>query len=186
MLSEEIGAELIIINGNVITMDSKKPRAEAIAIADGKIIKVGRNEEIKLTSSKKTIVWDADQKTVIPGFIDAHQHLSLYAETYLQENLGSNRVNSIDDIKKIITKKTKVTPKGHWIRGQGYDDTKTKDNRFLNKDDLDAVAPEHPVFVLHVGGHVGIANSKALEIANIKEESTDPGGGNMVESRMED
>jgi len=177
LIPEEICADLIILNGNIITIDSKRPRAEAVAINNGKIIKVGTNEEIKVTSSSKTIVWDAKHKTVIPGFIDAHQHLSLYAEKYLQEVLGPDRIRSIDDIKKIIAQKTAVTPKGHWIRCQGYDDTKTIDNRFLNRLDLDAVTPEHPVFVLHVGCHAGVVNSEALRRAEIKEDSPDPEGG---------
>lgn len=177
LLPQEIYADLIILNGNIITIDPKRRRAEAVAIKNGKIIKVGKNEEIRSTSSSKTIIWNAEHKTIIPGFIDAHQHLSLYAETYLQEDLGPEKVSSIDDIKKIITEKAAVTPSGDWIRCQGYDDTKTIDKRFLNRWDLDAVAPGNPVFVLHVGGHAGVVNSEALRRANIKEDSPDPKGG---------
>lgn len=177
MVPEEIGSDLIIVNGNILTIDSKNPRAEALAVKDGKITKVGRNGDIKLTCSKKTAVWDAERKTVIPGFIDAHQHLSLYAESYLQEDCGPQQANSIDDIKKIILRKAEGTPKGEWIRGIGYDDTKTTDCRFLNRRDLDSVAADHPVFVLHVGGHVGVVNSQALKAANIDETTPDPNGG---------
>ena len=177
VLPEEIAADLIILNGNVFTVAPRKPRAEAVAVKNGTIIKVGTNKEMRSLLGERTQLLDIGHKTVIPGFIDAHQHLSFYAEKYLQEDLGPDKAVSLNDIKKIISKKIAVTPKGHWIRGQGYDDTKTTGNKFLNRWDLDEVAQEHPVFVSHIGGHVGIVNSEALRIANLKEDSSDPKGG---------
>ena len=177
LIPEKIGSDLVIINGNILTMALKNPRAEALAVKHGEITKIGRSEEIKRTCSKNTIVWDANGKTVIPGFIDAHQHLSLYAESFLQEDCGPQKANSIDDIKEIILRKAEGTPKGEWIRGIGYDDTKTTDTRFLNKQDLDSVTTDHPIFILHVGGHVGVVNSMALKKAGINENTPDPKGG---------
>lgn len=110
-----------------------------------KRIEVGTSEEIKGTLSTKTKIWDAEGKTIIPGFIGAHQHLSLYGEMYLQEDVGPKMGNSIDDFKGIIRNKAAVTPKDQWIRGQEYDDMKTIDKRFLNKWDLDVVSQDHPI-----------------------------------------
>ena len=173
----DLSRDSIILNANVITLNPRRPRAEAVAIKDGKIVKVGRNEEIKGLSTRSTKILDVEGKTLIPGFIDAHQHLSLYGEGYLSEDFGPSNVSSTNDIKKLVAEKVRGIPRGQWLRGHGYDDAKTSDMRLLNRWDLDAVAPDNPVFIGHVGGHLAVVNSAGLIKANVKEDTANPQGG---------
>ena len=85
----------------------------------------------------------------------------------------------IEEIKNAIFERSKKTPKGEWISGFKYDDTKTKEKRYINNIDLDEVSPDHPVIITHRGGHTAYVNSLALKIAGIDEKTPDPKGGNI-------
>lgn len=174
---DEVFCDSVILNGNVITMNPRQPHAEAVAIKNGRIVRVGGNKKMIGLLTPKTKIWDIEGKTLIPGFIDAHQHLSLYGERYLLEDFGASNVSSIDDIKRLVAKRA---GKGQqWVRAQGYDDTKISDKRLLNRWDLDTVAPDKPVFIKHIGGHLAVVNSEALRRANITEATPDPEGGTL-------
>ena len=171
-------ADSILINGNVITMDPRKPRAEAVAVKHGRIIEVGTSLEIKELAGKDTMVIDVQRKTVAPGFIDAHNHMLSTGRTrYLLVDCSPEAVASIADLKQAIRERAQATPKGHWVRGRTYDDTKLAEMRHPNRWDLDEAAPDHPVHIGQVSGHISVVNSRALELAHITVDTPDPIGG---------
>ena len=170
-------ADLILYNADIITVNPNQPSAEAIAISGDKIIGVGSNEDIMNLSSAYTKKINVGGKIITPGFIDAHSHPAGAGRSHLR-NVDCD-LRSIEEIKNAIFERSKKTPKGEWISGFKYDDTKTKEKRYINNIDLDEVSPDHPVIVTHRGGHTAYVNSLALKIAGIDEKTPDPKGGNI-------
>jgi predicted amidohydrolase YtcJ len=172
-------AELVVFNAKVYTVDARTPKAEAFAVKAGRFAAVGSNQDVKSLIGKGTQTFDAKQMTVVPGFIDCHNHAG--GNTLLYEVIVGNPfevefVTIASIIDKLRTKAQK-TPAGTWVDGYFFDDTKVKDNRQLNVHDLDQVSKEHPVAVHHRGGHTSYYNSKALEMAGISKKSSNPVGG---------
>src|SRR5580765_770510 len=161
--------DLVVFNAKVYTMDPARPRAEAFAVKDGRLIAVGTTADIRSLARKGTQSYDAKQMTVVPGFIDTHNHAG--GTTLLYEVLVGNPFEvEFVTIVSIIDKlraKAADTPPGTWVEGYFHDDTKLKDKRPLNRHDLDTVSTEHPVAVNHRGGHTSFYNTKALELAGI-------------------
>ena len=176
-LPKEAAADVILTGGNVITMDSVQPVAQAVAIKGGRFLKVGEDLEVKAFAGTRTNQIDLKGKTVTPGFIDSHQHLSQVGTDLLQMDCHSTVCKSIAQIQRAVLRQTQRKLPGEWIRGVGYDDTKTTDERILNRWDLDEVAPLHPVFIQHISGHWAVTNSKGLEAGNVQEDTPDPRGG---------
>jgi predicted amidohydrolase YtcJ len=172
-------ADLVVRNANVYTVDARLARAEAFAVRGSHFIAVGSNAEIAALAGKDAQVLDAQGMTIVPGFIDCHNHP--IGETLLYEVLVGNPFDvefvTIDSIVDKLTAKARQTPAGYWVSGFFYDDTKVKDKRTLNIRDLDKVSREHPVSVQHRGGHTSFYNSKAFELAGITRETRDPPGG---------
>lgn len=166
-------ASMIVTGAKVLTMDSDQPVAQAIAIQGDRILAVGTNAEILFFANASTVRIDGRGMTVTPGFIDAHSH-PLFAEEAVGVNVNLRR---IDDVKEALAGKAANTPPGHWVRGVMYDDTKFEDERPLNRNDIDEVVKDHPVYVGHRGGHTGVVNSKAYEIAGVTNDTPDPVGG---------
>ncbi len=122
-----------------------------------------------------TQVIELSGKTVVPGFIDAHLHaLSSGLQHVMAVDCDRRTIGEIQDA---LRERARQTPKGEWIRGFKFDDTKTSENRFLRKGDLDAVSTDHPIFVSHRGGHSYFVNSKAFERAGVDKKTLDPPGG---------
>ncbi len=169
--------ELVLWNGNFITVDARQPRAQAVAIADGRLLAVGSNEEVRHLATARSKQVDLDGKTVTPGFIDAHTHPAYSGVRHLKQ-LDCD-LRSIAEIQRAIREHAAKTPAGEWVVGFKYDDTKASDGRPLRREDLDAAAPNHPVFVEHRGGHTAFVNSAALKLAGIDEKTPDPAGGHI-------
>jgi predicted amidohydrolase YtcJ len=176
-LPKEAAADLIFLGGNIITMDPGKPTAQAVAIKDGRFRKVGKDEEVKALAGRMTRTIALKGRTVTPGFIDSHQHFSQVGTNLLQIDCSPGVCKSITQIQREVLKQTRRKPPGQWIRGVGYDDTKTVDKRILTRWDLDQVAPEHPVFIQHVSGHWAVTNGKGFQAGGVQEETPDPKGG---------
>ncbi|MHA1593948.1 MAG: amidohydrolase [Candidatus Baldrarchaeia archaeon] len=171
------GVDICLINGNVITMSDKLPRAEAIAIRGEKILAVGTSEEILSLVSKSTRVIDLKGKTVLPGFIDTHVHLTEYG--LLLSSINLKNVRSIAEMKEKISDFSKRAKKDEWIIGFGWDEGKLAEKRPPTRWDLDEASPENPVVVFRVCGHVCTLNSRALEKLNITEKTPPPPGGEI-------
>ncbi len=174
-----LNADLVIRNARIRTMDPERPEARSIAIFNGKILALSQDDDLGFTAGPDTDELDLAGKTVLPGFIDAHEHLSWFAESDLKLDLSANRVNSLTQIQDLISEQTRLSKEGEWIRGFGYDDTKIVEGRCLTRNDLDWVAPNTPVIVIHISGHWAVVNSRALELGNLNRNSKDPEGGSL-------
>src|SRR5437868_569178 len=166
---------LVLYNGKIHTVDASNPRAEAVAIAGDRFLAVGSNREMDALATPRTKTIDLGGQTVVPGFIDAHTHVADSGLRHLRE--VDCDLRSIAAIQEAIRKRAAVTPKGEWVLGFKYDDTKTAEGRKLNRADLDAAAPHHPVLVQHRGGHTAYVNSIALQRADVNDNTPDPTGG---------
>ena len=175
MASDQLIPDLIGFNGNVITVDPYKPRAQAFAIREGVFVAVGDNEEIKDLAGPHTRKMDFAGSTVIPGFNDAHIHV---LSSGIRHTLMADcALPSIGEIQEAIRFRASDTDAGEWVQGFKFDDTKTAENRFLNRQDLDQASPDHPVLVAHRAGHVYYTNSLGLARLGIDKNSPDPSGG---------
>ena len=172
-------ADLVVFNAKVYTMDPGSPRAEAFATKSGRFVAVGSSAEIRSLIGKKTQTFDAKQMTIVPGFIDCHNHAG--GTTLLYEVLVGNPFEvefvTIASIIEKLKAKAATLPAGTWVEGYFHDDTKLKDKRPLTNRDLDLVSTEHPVVVRHRGGHTSFYNSKAFELAHITKDTPNPPGG---------
>ena len=172
-------SDLVLLGGKVVTIDGQESIAEAVAVRSGKIIAVGENKEIEKLIGENTKVIDLKGRTVIPGLIDSHCHITSTATGMkgvvdLSQEAG---VQSISDIKAKIAEKAETIPKGEWIRGAREDDYKLEEKRHPTRRELDEAAPDNPVIISTVGGHFSIVNSKAFEAAGVTEDTPDPVGG---------
>lgn len=172
---DQIQPELILYNGNIFTVDGTTPSAQAVAVNGGRFIAVGTNDEVLRLATAKTKKIDLGQKTVLPGFIDAHSHPASSGLQHLRS--VDCDLRSIKDIKDAIRKRAQNTPAGNWVLGFKFDDTKTTEGRALTVQDLDEAAPNHPVSVAHRGGHTSYVNSAAFKLAGINDQTPDPQGG---------
>jgi predicted amidohydrolase YtcJ len=168
---------LILRNGRILTVDAARPRAESIAIAGERILAIGSDAEVAALADRSTTVVDLGGKTVTPGFIDGHCHPAVSGRMHLR--MIDCDLRSIKAIQDAVRERAAKTPPGEWVTGFKYDDTKTAERRFITRDDLDAAAPDHPVYIQHRGGHTGYVNSAALAKAGIDEATPDPQGGKM-------
>ena len=177
-------ADSIYFNGDIITMDDSNPQAQAVALLDGKILAVGGVDEIKKYIGANTVEVDLEGKTLLPGFVDPHSHVSGVGILSLTANLypsPDGKVNSINDIVSELSKYYETNPALYeetgYIIGYGYDDALLEEGRHPTKEDLDKAFGDVPVYLVHQSGHLGVANSKALEKLNINASSENPAGG---------
>lgn len=176
--SEKLGPELAITNANIITLDPTGNTAEAIVVRGGRFVSVGAAEDLAPSIAEAARVLDVRGATVVPGFIDAHLHpRPIYP---VESRLGTvdlrpSRVADIAALVAALGLKAESTPKGQWVRGTGYQDTKL--GRHPTREDLDRASKEHPILIGHSSGHVASCNSLALRLAGIDENTPNPPGG---------
>ncbi|MGG0288256.1 amidohydrolase [Peribacillus butanolivorans] len=170
-------ADIVFINGEVITVDQKNKVVEAVAVIGNRISAVGSNREVKGFIGEETKVIDLQGKTLLPGFIDAHIHLILYGVNQLAVSCKDEHIKSIEDLLNDLKEKASTIPKGEWIRAWGFNETVVKEKRYPTIAELDAISVEHPIIVSRTCSHISVVNSKALEIAKINENSENPTGG---------
>lgn len=170
--------DMAVVNANVITVDETKPNAEAFAIVGDRFVQVGSNEEVKAFIKPETQVVDLRGRTVVPGFNDAHIHPQPVHPP--MSRLGKvpcdpAHIQSIEELIAALQAKADVTPKGEWVIGTRYQDTKL--GRHPTRRDLDKASTAHPIYIGHSSGHIGVANSLALQLAKVDASTTDPKGG---------
>lgn len=162
-------ADTVFVNGNVIPMTAPDVRAQAVAVKDGAIVAVGSNQQIAALQGKKTRRVDLQGKTLLPGFIDAHGHISGVAQSLGVATLDPppvGPVGSIPDLQQILRQYAASHPQG-WVVGRGYDDALMAEHRHPTRQELDAVAADRPVIVSHASGHLAVLNTRALEMAGL-------------------
>ena len=178
-----IHADTVYLNGEVITIDKKMPYAEAIATKSGAIIAVGSTEQISAFIGPATRVIELENKTIVPGFIDAHSHFAGVGIQAVVANLlpaPDGPVNTIEDLQKSLRdfmQSSPIVKNYNVVIGFNYDDSQLKEMRHPDRHDLDAVSSEIPVVVMHQSGHIGAYNSKALNLMGITADTPDPAGG---------
>jgi len=171
-------ADLIITNAKVWTVDKARPTAQAVAVLGDRVVAVGSNAEVEVLRGTTTKVIDAHGKLLLPGFNDAHVHFVTSGTRLNQVQL--NDATSVDEFTRRIAERAKTTPKGEWIEGGDWDETKWTPAKLPTKDVIDPVTPDNPVFLEHHDGHMALANSVALRLAGVTAQTPDPPGGTIV------
>ena len=172
-------ADLILLNGKVFTADSENSFAEALAVKDGRILKVGSSMEIERLKGESTEVIDLDGKLVLPGFIDSHEHCivrGLQADWVI---CGSPPMRSIEDIVEALKAKAYEKREGEWVIGNWFDESKLNERRFPTRYDLDRASIRNPIYLGRAGGHNAVANSLTLKISGIDKNTPQPKGGRI-------
>jgi predicted amidohydrolase YtcJ len=172
-------ADLLLRHGHIITMDGAKRVVGAMAVRDGRILALGDDEALAGCASSRTQLLDLHRRTVLPGLIDVHTHAMQWVKGILRGEIdaGYPAVHSISEITQAVAHRAATLPQGQWIVGSGWDDAKLAEQRYITRQDLDTASPDHPVYLKHVSGHLSVANSAALKLANITKDTGDPQGG---------
>jgi len=178
-------AETIYHGGNIVTVDDKNPTAEALAVKDGKIIAVGKKDDVLKLKGDTTKVIDLGGKSLVPGFLDGHSHFINCLQVSRQANCFAPPAGPGKSIAEIIAALKRCqqqykTPKGEFIVGYGYDGDAISDGRELTAADLDEAFPDNPVFVQHVSLHGAVCNSAALAKFKVTKDTPTPQGGIIV------
>lgn len=172
---------LLIKNANVLTLDGQNRRAGSVAVSNGKIVGIWAEREPakdEIQSAHANVV-DLQGATLIPGFIDTHNHILMYGELKEQLDCSPSRHKTIKAVLEVIGTKAKELADGKWIKGYGYDDTLIFEKRHITCEDLDLVSPNNPVIISHISAHVSSVNSLALEMAGVDNNVSDPQGGHF-------
>jgi predicted amidohydrolase YtcJ len=171
-------ADLIISNANVWTVDAAQPKARAVAVLGERIVAVGSDDDVAQWRGPKTTVIDANGKLLLPGFNDAHVHFA--SGGFQLESVQLTDATSAAEFVRRIAEQAKKMPRGEWMQGGDWDETKWTPAKIPTKAMIDAVTPDTPVFVYRYDGHMALANSLALKLAGITAKTPDPPGGVIV------
>ena len=170
--------DLILAHGSVITVDSRDSIAQAVAIRDGRILAVGSDATILALQDSQTRIIDLHGRTLTPGLIDTHAHVADGGLGELYHVQLSDAANVADIVQRIRARVGQLEP-GEWLQGEGWDEGKLAERRYVLATDLDAVSPDNPVWLEHTTGHYGAANSYALRLAKITAATRDPPSGTI-------
>jgi predicted amidohydrolase YtcJ len=176
-------ADIIYTNGTILTLANRNSTQQAVAIKGERILAVGSEETIRKLAGAATQTRDLHGMIMVPGFYAAHDHfpgegrIGTFAVDLNSPPIG--KIQSIDDLIAAIKAKAQITPKGKWITGIGYDDTLLKEGRHPTRDDLDKASTDHPIWIFHISGHLGVANSLALQHAHITRDTPQPAAGRI-------
>jgi predicted amidohydrolase YtcJ len=171
-------ADLIIMNAKIWTVDTSQPLAQAVAVIQDRIVAVGSNADINAWRGSRTQVIDAGGELLLPGFNDAHVHFVSGGEQL--DSVQLTDVTNPDEFARRIGARARITPKGEWVLGGDWDETKWNPPNMPTKEMIDPLTPDTPVFVSRYDGHMGLANSLALRLAGITAQTPDPPGGRIV------
>ena len=173
-------ADLIFVNGRVITVDSADRVVEAVAVRGERIVAVGTTAEIERLQGKGTRRVDLAGRAMTPGLIDAHAHFAAGSTDRIRLiDLSYPEVKTVVDVQAKVAARVATVAPGGWVEGRGWDEGKLTEKRLLTAADLDRVAPDHPVWLEHTTGHYGVANSAALKLAGIDRVTKDPPAGTI-------
>ena len=174
-----LGADLVLVNGKVVTVDEGGTVAEAVAVKDGKILAVGSTKQVKELANSGTRIIDLGGRLTLPGFIDTHEHCIRRGLQLDWVNCKSPPMRGLGDVVEALREKADTKQEGEWVVGSWFDESQWEDKRFPNRHDLDKASTVHPVYLGRAGGHNAVANSLALELAGITKDTPQPPGGNI-------
>ncbi|QCU79652.1 amidohydrolase (plasmid) [Citricoccus sp. SGAir0253] len=169
--------DLLIINATVHVVDSSNSRHDSILVRDGRITAVGNESTCRAQAHRDADVLDAGGRTVVPGFIDAHNHLSIAAFEPIAVDCSTPPFTSLDEVLEAVERHCRELPEGQWVRGFGFNPARVREQRGPNRHELDEVAPRNPFLLMESNCHAGHANSAALAAVGISVCSPDPWGG---------
>jgi len=175
----QISADLVLHNGNIF-IGKDKGFAPSLAIWGGKVLAHGSDEDIADLIGPGTNTVDLAGRTAIPGINDAHQHMLSLGLAQLEIDLRAHVVSTMEELLVKVKDRVGEVGPGEWVVGGRYDHFALDVNRQPYREELDQVAPDNPVLLIRTCGHIGVANSKAFELAGINEETPDPPGGHLV------
>jgi len=175
-------ADTIFVGEHILTFDPAQPAATGVAVRGGLIVAVGTRESLQPLTGPGTRRVELGARALLPGFIDAHGHLTALAATSALVDLRpapSGRVDSMPALQQSLRAALQSSPpsQGRWLVGIGYDDSQIAGNRHPTRDDLDAVSASMPILVVHASGHIGAANGALLRQLGISAATDDPAGG---------
>jgi predicted amidohydrolase YtcJ len=173
-------ADLLLINGKIVTVDPDFSIIEAVAVKDSNIVAVGTTSVMNVWKGSITEVIDLEGKMVLPGLIDSHLHMVGTGVALSQINCRTPPIKSISDLANAVKEKASDVKPGEWILGRGWDQAKLSDHRDPNRWDLDEASPDNPVWLTRTCGHISVVNSRALEIAGLSKDTPQPVGGHIV------
>ena len=170
--------QLILFHGRILTVDSRDSIAEALAIRDGKIIAVGTDRDMLRLAGAATQRIDLHGRTATPGLIDSHAHI---ADAGVQQlyHVHLSDASAVAEVVRRVQAGIAGLKPGEWLQGDGWDEGKLAERRYVTAADLDRVSPQNPVWLMHTTGHYGVGNSAALRLANITAASKDPPAGTI-------
>src|SRR2546423_258436 len=183
LMAQTVAADSIYVHGNIYTgvvgdSSNAVKRADAMAVSKDKIVAVGTQSEVTKFKGPRTTVVDLHGQFVMPGFNDAHMHLTEAGFKKLTVDLTGTR--SIQEFKDRIRKRLRTTEPREWITGSGWDETLWPGSQLPTRQDIDEVTKDHPVFLVRIDGHAAVANTLALKMAHVTSSSKDPEGGAIV------
>lgn len=175
-------ADIVFVGDHIITMDADNTGATGVAVRGDTIVAIGDRDGMMAMAGEGARVVELGDRALVPGFIDSHGHAGFQARIMDFVNLSSPPVGTaenIDDVVALLDAHVSAKPpaEGEWVIGYGYDDSLLAENRHPERDDLDRVATDLPIYIMHVSGHLGAVNSAALGAVGIDAESVDPPGG---------
>jgi len=177
-------ADLVLINGKIVTMDDARPVVEALAIGRGRVLAVDSNQAIKSYIGDSTKTIDLEGKLAIPGFIDSHGHFNSLGYSKMQLDL--TKVKNWDEVVDMVKEAVSKAKPGEWIQGRGWHQEKWDRVPSPNveglpfHDSMSRVSPGNPVLLTHASGHFCFANARAMELAGIDEKTPNPPGGEIL------
>ena len=183
-IAAEAPADLVLRGGVVHTADARRPRAEAVAVRDGRIVAVGGDADVALLVGPRTRVLDLAGRTVVPGFDDAHAHLLGIGFARLDVDLAGTR--SFDEVVARVAAALKGRPPGEWVRGRGWHEGKWDApargavRGFPTHQALSAVSPANPVVLERADGHASLANARAMALRGVSRATRAPEGGEVI------
>jgi len=171
-------ADTLLVNGRFLTMEDAAPNAQAVAIASGRILYVGTEAEARAFADEHTEIVDLNGRVAAPGLIECHTHPVYYAEQLCRLKLSGETTASVKNLFACVKAAAEKTPRGQWISGYGYDESKFEEGPVeLTKEMLDEIAPDHPVFLRRCCGHIGVLNSCAIQACGFAPDEPDPDDG---------
>ncbi len=171
-------ADLVVVNARVYTADAARPVVDAFAVRGGRVVFVGDLAGARAMAGPRTQLVDAGGRTVIPGMTDAHAHVAGLGLAVRTVNLVGT--TSYAEVIARVVERARTTPRGEWITGRGWDQNDWAETNFPTHEELSRAVPEHPVYLTRVDGHAALVNARAMQLAGLTREATDPPGGEIL------